>query len=115
MLSERNRTVPSTNAKFTPPTCLLRKPRINGQHERSPGLAAPLESMQKPLVRQSQLSCTPALAQSPSLDHAGLLPSSGDASPISSVWLVPSVTSLSLTPPRKYVVRQKMPKQSTRL
>src|SRR5688572_30721987 len=100
MLSEIKRTLPSAKAKLTPPGCLPRKPRISGQQERVPGFGDPPESRQKPLDCQSQLSCTPAIAQSPSLDQAGLLPSSGDASPKSSVLLVPSTISFILTPSR---------------
>src|SRR5688572_14452729 len=99
MLSEMYCTEPSAKAKFTPPGCGLRKPRINGQQDRKPKLASPVPPRHSPAVRQFQFSCTPAMAQSPSLDQAGLLPSSGDASPTSSVLLVPSVISFSFTPP----------------
>src|SRR5215475_2484849 len=99
--------------KWAPPGCLLRKPRMIGQQ--IPGFGLPEPSRQAGDLVQSKFSCTPATAQSPSLENAALEFASGDDSPTKSVLLLPSVISRRVVPPRKYEYRQSTPRPSTEL
>ena len=66
MASWMKLTEPSTIAKLAPPGRLLRKPRYRVQHSRAPVF------VQAPDVSAFQFSSIAVIAQSPSLDQAGL-------------------------------------------